>query len=51
MKKPDWKGAAVYLAAWILALIIYGMAGESDRQSAADLTADVDRAAVMEGRQ
>ena len=51
VKKPDWKGATFYLAAWILALIIYGMAGESDRQSAADLTADVDRAAVMEGRQ
>ena len=45
------KKTILWALVWFAALWLYGLAGESDRQSAADLTASVDRVAVMEGKQ
>jgi hypothetical protein len=47
----EMKKTFLCMVVWFAALWLYGLAGESDRQSASDLTADVDRAAVLEGRQ
>ena len=45
------EGLCLWVIVWLLALIIYGLAGESDMQTMSDLTAEVDRLAVVEGRQ
>lgn len=45
------EGLCLWAIVWTLAIIIYGHASESDRQTKVDLTADVDRVAVTEGRQ
>ncbi len=45
------EGLCLWVIVWLLALIIYGLAGASDMKSLADLTAEVDRLAVTEGRQ
>ena len=45
------EGLCLWIIVWLLALIIYGLAGTSDMNSMSDLTAEVDRLAVVEGRQ
>lgn len=45
------EGLCLWAIVWLLALIVYGLAGTSDLKSMADMTAEVDRVAVMEGRQ
>ena len=45
------EGMLMWGVIWIIVLIIYGHASESDRQTKVDLTAEVDRVAVTEGRQ
>lgn len=45
------EGLCLWVIVWLLALIIYGMAGTSDMQTMTDLNAEVDRLAVVEGRQ
>ena len=45
------EGMLMWGVMWIIVLIIYGHASESDRQTDVDLTAEVDRVAVTEGRQ
>ena len=45
------EGLCLWVIVWLLALIIYGLAGTSDMQTKIDLTAEVDRMAVVDGRQ
>ena len=45
------EGLCLWVIVWLLALIVYGLAGTSDLKSMADMTAEVDRVAVTEGRQ
>ena len=45
------EGLCLWIIVWMMALIIYGLAGTSDMQTMSDLTAEVDRQAVVEGRQ
>ncbi|WP_320383597.1 hypothetical protein [Zoogloea oleivorans] len=45
------EGLCLWVIVWLLALIVYGLAGTSDLQTMADLTVEVDRVAVTECRQ
>lgn len=41
------EGLCMWAIIWLLALIVYGLAGTSDLETSADLTGGVDRAEVM----
>ena len=45
------EGLCLWIIVWMMALIIYGLAETSDMQTMSGLTAEVDRLAVVEGRQ
>ena len=46
-RKSDYRGAAFWLALWLVALIVYGLAGTSDLETSQSLTSEVNRQEVM----
>ena len=46
-RKPDYRGAAFWFALWLLALLLYGLAGTSDLETSQSLTSEVNREEVM----
>ena len=41
------EGLCMWVIVWLIALIVYGLAGSSDLQTSADMTSGVNRAEVM----
>ncbi|MDX9709945.1 MAG: hypothetical protein RBT64_10375 [Trichloromonas sp.] len=41
------EGLCLWVIVWLIALIVYGLAGSSDLRTSADMTSGVNRAEVM----
>ncbi len=41
------EGLCMWVIVWLIALIVYGLAGSSDLRTSADMTSEVNRAEVM----